>query len=322
MRLLLTGLAALFLVSACDAPLGLGLATTRELEKGAIATLTSAHSLEVTGSYLDSGDPWEVDVQVDRTGARHIVASSRGVHLEAILIGKDGYFRSQGLLAQRMNGDAASQSLARAAGNGWWKGLLTTAPNLSDFIEAGKVKATFINADLVSRRDHVADGGVDTAELSGSRADVYISEAAPHELVRLHMQPGTTVDGLTRADLRFSHYGTDFNIVAPSSVINFADLSTLPPNYTVLSVDTTGCTSPCRVEATVKNLGGKTGGKAPSTVTFEVTDLVSSTSSGTCTAIVAPDVGYNATTTVSCTIAGAGFGAAKVTATPTNPGHE
>jgi hypothetical protein len=322
MRLLLTGLAAVLLLSACEPPLGLGLPTTRELENGAIASLASARSLEVAGTYLDSGDPWEIDVQIGRTGARHVVASSRALHLEAILIGKDGYFRSQDLLAQQLNGDPASRSLAAAAGNGWWKGSLASAPTLPDFIEGDRVKATFVNAELVSRRDHVADAGVDTAVLSGSRADVYVEEAAAHELVRLHMRPGTTVDGVTRADLRFSHYGADFNIVAPPSVINFADLSTLPPNYTVLSVDTSGCGSPCRVLAVVRNLGGKTGAKAPSTVTFDMTDLVSGASSGGCSATITADVGYNATTTVSCTISGVDFGAAKVTATPTNPGHE
>jgi len=324
MRRLLTGLAMVLLVSACEPPLGVGLPTVRELESGAIARLASARSLEVAGSYLESGDAWDVDVQVVRAGAQHVLAVRGGVHVEAILIGKDGYFRSQELLAQQLNGDPASRSLAAAAGNGWWKGLVSSAPKLSDFTESDKVKATFINADLVSRRDHVAESGVDTAVLSGPRGDVYIREAAPHELVRLRMAPGATVDGITRADLRFSHYGADFNIVAPSSVINFADLSTLPPNYTVLSVDTAGCGSPCVVRAAVKNLGGMTGAQSPSTIRFDMADLVSGAITGSCVAPVVPDVGYNSTATVSCTIAGAtsvDFGAARVTATPINPGH-
>jgi hypothetical protein len=321
MRLLLIGIAAVLLLSACAPPLGLGLPTTRELENGAIASLASARSLEVAGSYLDAGNPWEIDLQIARTGARHVVAVSPDIHLEAILIDKDGYFRSQDLLTQQLNGDPASRSLATAAGNAWWKGLVGSAPTLPDFVNGDRARTTFINADLVSRRDNVADGGVQTAELSGPRVDVYISEAAPHQLVHLHMQPGTTVDGVTRADLRFSHYGADFNIVPPPSVINFADLSTLPPNYSVLSVDTSGCGSPCLLQAVVKNLGGKTGARAPSTVTFDMTDLASGASSGSCTATIAPDVGYTATTTVSCTVSGVDFGAAKVTATPTNPGH-
>src|SRR5260221_5453394 len=215
MRLLLTGLAALLVLSACEPPLGLGLATTRELENGALAGLGSARSVERAGSYLDSGDPWQVDVQVGQDGARHLVASSRGMDLEAILIGKDGYFRSQDLLARQLNGSPGSQSLARAAGNGWWKGPLASTPTFADFTQGDRVKATFINADLASRRDHVTDVGMDTAELSGPRADVYIEEAAPHELVRLRMQPGTTVDGITRADLRYRHYGADFKFVPP-----------------------------------------------------------------------------------------------------------
>ena len=324
MRELLTGFAMVLIVSACEPPLGLGLPTVRELESGGIARLASAKSLEVAGSYLELGDAWDVDVQVVRAGAKHVLAARSGVHVEAILIGKDGYFRSQELLAQQLNGDPASRSLATAAGNAWWKGLVSSAPSLSDFTDSDKVKATFINADLVSRRDHVPESGLDTAELSGPRADVYVNEAAPHELVRLRMAPGATVDGITRADLRFSHYGADFNIVAPPSVINFADLSTLPPNYTVLSVDASGCGSPCVVRAAVKNLGGKTGAKAPSTIRFDMTDLASGAVTSTCTATVVPDIDYNTTTTVSCTIsggAGVDFGAAKVVATPINPGH-
>jgi hypothetical protein len=45
---------------------------------------------------------------------------------------------------------------------------------------------------------------------------------------------------------------------------------------------------------------------------------------GSCQAQVKPDVGYNSTTTVGCTIAGASGGqvnAALVTAVADNPGH-
>jgi hypothetical protein len=44
---------------------------------------------------------------------------------------------------------------------------------------------------------------------------------------------------------------------------------------------------------------------------------------GTCEAPVTPDVGYNATTTVSCTmsLSGQPENAAVVTATADNPGH-
>jgi hypothetical protein len=142
----LVGIAVTILASACELPLGLGLPTTRELENGAIATLTSARSLEVAGSYQELSGRWDVDVQIARPAATHVVASKDGVPLEAILIGKDGYFRGQELLAEQLNGDAASRSLATAAGNGWWKGLLPSPPDLSDFTDAAKVKATFINA--------------------------------------------------------------------------------------------------------------------------------------------------------------------------------
>jgi hypothetical protein len=312
------------LFSACQLPLGLGLPTTRELESGALAVVASARSLEVAGSYEESSGRWDLDVKLARPAARHVVASRNGVRVEAITIGNDAYFRGQELLAQQLNGDEPSRSLANAAGNAWWKGLASNQLDFFPFTDGARLKAAFINTDLVMRLDHVAENGVDTARLSSPRADVYIGEAAPHELVRLQMRQGTSVDGFTQADLQFTHYGADFKITAPSDLINFADLSTLPPSYTVLSVDASGCASACLVQATVKNLGGRTGARAASTIRFDLTDLVSGGVIGSCTATVAPDVDYNATTTVSCTIAKAAsqdFGAAKVTATPTNPGH-
>ena len=324
MRRALAGLTFALLLPSCQLPLGLGLPTTRELMNGAAANL-SATSLEVAGSYVESGRRWDVELQITRPGAQHVVASMEGLRIEAIVIGKDAYFRGQELLAQHLNADVASISLAKAAGNAWWKGLSPTPrPDFADFTDAARVKAAFLNADLVTRRDHVLVDGVESAELSGSRADVYIREAAPHELLHLHMLSGTTVGGMVLADLKFNNYGKDFKIVAPSEVIDFADLSTLPPNYTVLSVDASGCGTPCVVKAALKNLGGGTGGKAPSTVTFEMTDLASGKVVGSCTTNVAPDVGYNATTTVSCTVAkpaAVDFGPSRVTASPTNPGH-
>jgi hypothetical protein len=92
----------------------------------------------------------------------------------------------------------------------------------------------------------------------------------------------------------------------------------------VVSVDTTGCGSPCAVSAVVKNLGGMSGAKAPSTVTFTMTDSASGRALGSCQAQIQPDVGYNATTSVGCTISnssGQPANAAIVTATADNPGR-
>jgi hypothetical protein len=126
------------------------------------------------------------------------------------------------------------------------------------------------------------------------------------------------------ADLRFASFNRDFSIAAPNDVIDFSNLSTLPPVYSVESVDTSGCGSPCVVSAVLKNLGGATGARAPSTITFTMTSTASGSLIGSCKAQVVPDVGYNATTTVSCTIgslSGEQANAAIVTAVADNPGH-
>jgi hypothetical protein len=71
-------------------------------------------------------------------------------------------------------------------------------------------------------------------------------------------------------------------------------------------------------------LGGMTGARARSTITFTMTDTASGQPVGRCQTPVAPDVGYNATVTVNCTIddvTAQHSNAATVTATPDNPGR-
>jgi len=59
-------------------------------------------------------------------------------------------------------------------------------------------------------------------------------------------------------------------------------------------------------------------------VTFNLTDAASRMVVGSCQVVVKPDVPYNVTTTVSCTIpvdSSQQSGAALVTVTPENPGR-
>jgi hypothetical protein len=137
------------------------------------------------------------------------------------------------------------------------------------------------------------------------------------------MKKGVSIDGIADADLTYSNFGKDFGTAAPSDVIDFSNLSTLPPIYTVVSVDTTRCGTTCIVSALLKNLGGLSGAIAPSTVTFVMTSTASGAVLGTCQTQVVPDVGFNATTTVGCTVAMSGqpSSAALVTATASNPGR-
>jgi len=72
----------------------------------------------------------------------------------------------------------------------------------------------------------------------------------------------------------------------------------------------------------LKNLGGLTRARAPSTITFTVTTTSSGQALGRCQVQVRPDVGFNGSTTAGCTIdlAGQPANAAVVTATADNPG--
>ena len=311
-------------LSACDLPFGLDLPTTRSLETGATGTLVAADSFEITGSYSDGSRQWSIDLQLSRPDSKHVAVTSADLKLEAIILGNTAYFRGQQFLSAHMGSDLISRSFAQAAGNGWWKYSAGHVPDLTDLTDGNLFKTTFLGPAVTKRTDHVSVDGIDAVELSSARGDVFVTAQAPYRVLRVRLKHGVVVDGIHNADLRFVNYNSDFRISAPSGVIDFSNLSTLPPIYTVLSVDTSRCASPCAVSALLKNLGGMTGARAPSTITFTMTDTASRQPVGRCQAQVVPDVGYNATTTVSCTIddvTAQHSNAATVTATPDNPGH-
>jgi hypothetical protein len=320
----LVGATFIAALSACDLPFGLDLPTTRSLESGATGTLLAADSFEITGSYSEGSNQWSIDLQLTRPGSEHVTVTASDVKLEAIILGNDAYFRGQQFLSAHMGSDIVSRSFVKAAGNGWWKGSAGRVPRLVDLTDGNAFKSTFLGQAVTQRTDHVSVDGIDAVELSGARGDVFITAQAPYRLLRLRLKRGAVVDGIHDADLRFINYNGDFRISTPADVIDFSNLTTLPPIYTVVSVDTSGCGSPCLVSALLKNLGGLLHAQAPSTVTFTMTDTASRQVLGSCQAQVVPDVKYNATTTVACSIGkvtAQQSSAATVTATPDNPGR-
>jgi hypothetical protein len=344
--LAVSGAAVLIVLSACDLPFGLGTPSTRALEGGAEAGLRGS-SFEMTGAYTGAGvslpvqvasgartsspaptpasdTTWTVDLQTSRPGGHHITVTGTNVKVEVVVIGDAAYFRGHQFLADHMGTDPISQELVKAAGNAWWKGSAGSVPQLQDLTEGATFRATFLGPAVTQRTDHMTVDGVDAVELSGPRADVFIAAQSPYNLLRVRMKQKVVIDGISDGDFKYGNFAKDFGIAAPSDVIDFSNLSTLPPIYTVLSVDTSGCLSPCVVSALLKNLGGMTAAVARSTVTFTMTDSVSMRVLGTCSAQVTSDVGYNATTTVSCTFANLDMqqaNAATVTATADNPGR-
>jgi len=320
----LVGAVVVAALSGCGVPFGLDLPTTRSLESGATGTLVAADSFEITGSYSEGTTRWSIDLQLSRTGSEHVTVTTSDVRLEAITLGNDAYFRGQQFLSAHMGSDPVSRSFVKAAGNGWWKGSAGQVPQLTDLTDGHAFRSAFLGQAVTQRTDHVSVGGIDAVELSGARGEVFITAQAPYRVLRVRLKHGVVVDGIRDADLRFVNYNSDFRITAPADVIDFSNLTTLPPIYTVVSVDSSGCGSPCVVSALLKNLGGLLHAQAPSTITFTMTDTASRQPVGRCQAQVVPDVGYNATTTVSCTIGDVSAqrsNAATVTATADNPGR-
>jgi len=309
-------------LAACDLPFGLGLPSTRALEAGARASL-AASRFEIAGTYTETGQTVSIDVQLQRPDREHIVVNGPDLKLEAIVLGDQAYFRGQAFLAAHMSNDPLSQNLVKAAGDAWWKGAAGLVPALPELTQPDAFQRTFLGPAVSQRDDHVNVDGVDAVDLSGARADVYISLAPPYPLLGVRFLGHTSIDGLQSATLAYGGYGKDFGITAPTDVIDFSNLSTLPPIYQVVSIDTSRCNNPCVVSALLKNLGGLSGAKAHATVTFTMTATATGALIGSCQAQVVSDVGYNSTTTVSCTISNlaGSANAAIVSATADNPGR-
>jgi len=316
--------AAVVALCACNLPFDLGLPATRAVENGAAESLTNATTFALKGTYAGHlGEHWVFGMTVARPGREQISVSGPSEQLGAIIIGSQAYFSGQAFLAKHMGTDPLSQSLVKAAGSAWWEGSTDLAPKLPDLIDGTAFRATFLGSNVTKRTDHLAFEGAPAIELSGPRADVFVHATPPYFVLGLVMRKGVVVDGLGQADLRYANFNSPLEITVPGDVIDFSNLTTLPPIYSVVSVDTSGCGSPCVVSAQLKNLGGQYGASAPSTITFTMKAAASGSVIGSCQALVTPDVGYNATTTVSCTISltSQPENAAVVTATADNPGH-
>ena len=320
----LIGVVVIAALSGCDLPVGLDLPTTRSLETGATGSLSAADSFEITGSYSEGSKQWSIDLQLSRPDSEDVTVTTPDLKLEAIILGNKTYFRGQQFLSAHMGSDLVSRSFVKAAGDGWWKGSAGQIPHLADLTDGNAFRSTFLGQAVTQRTDHVSVDGIDAVDLSGARGEVFITAQAPYRVLRVRLKHGVVVDGIRDADLRFVNYNHAFQISAPTNVIDFSNLTTLPPIYTVVSVDPSGCGSPCVVSALLKNLGGLVGARAPSTITFAMTDTASRQVLGSCQARVVPDVAYNATTTVRCSIDNVPAqtsNAASVTATPDNPGR-
>jgi len=325
MRLqILSAAGLLFALAACDPTLGLGLPSERVLEDGAAKTLSQAKSLGIKGSFSTSqGVSSTIDLQLVRPTTQHATITTGEEKLEAIVVGETAYFRGPKFLAGHMGTDPLSQNLVKAAGNSWWRGSPGNIPSMTEFTDGAAFRTSFLGSANTQRTDHQSVDGQAAVQLSGARADVFIATTPPYHLLRVHLKEGVLIDAMRGVDFHYSDFDRDFLITPPTDVIDFSNLSTLPPIYTVVSVDTSRCASPCAVSAQLKNLGGATGATGPSTVKFTLAAAISGSVLGSCQATVTPDVGYNGTTTVSCsiTVTSQPENAAVVTATANNPGR-
>src|SRR5258708_5152038 len=212
--------AALVALAACDLPFGLGLPTVRELNSGAGDSLDAARSFRISGSYAELSTAWTVDLELVRPKTEHVLLSSKDANLEAIITDHGPYFRGRQFLASNLGSDPYSQSLVQAAGDSWWTGLATLAPQLPDFTNGGGFRATFLGTAVTSRTDHVSVGGAPAVELTGPRADVFLDEAPPPPWLTLNIHPSPSYSHVSNANFTYTAFGCDFGVAPPCHALD------------------------------------------------------------------------------------------------------
>jgi hypothetical protein len=303
-RLAVAGL----LAPACASPLGgPGLPSTADLINGAAKDFSNASSLEISGSFNQSGYHYTIDMQVTPPSTARVTMSQNNLQLEAVQVGGKVYFRGRDFLAKTVATNPAGPRLAKAIGAGWFTSKDTNLLDMSNFTEASKVKANFFNTLSVKRKDNVGSDGVKTAELAGTDYTLYITETSPHRLVYLRAAKATTLSDVTDAELAFTNYNKDFGIRAPTAAFDLDDHGAWPPLYFRISMDASRCDYPCILSAVFQNEGGTAAAPGPSTITFTLTNKADGSSFGSCTVAIQPDVPNGAQVTKSCSITSAAF---------------
>jgi hypothetical protein len=300
---LLIAISAGLLAAGCGLPFGgASLPSTSQLINGAADGFVKATGLEVTGTFTEGTDNYTMDMQITPPNNAHIAMTQNSLQIEANQVNGKIYYRGQTFVASVLGTSTSGHQIAKAVGDRWFTSKDATPVDVSAFTDASKVKANFFNTLSVKRKDNVSSNGINTAELTADDYVLNITEASPYRLVFLSTVAGKTVQQLSNAKLAFSNYNKDFGIQAPTNVFDIDDKSTWPPEYFRTSINNSRCDDPCILSAVFQNDGGLTGGSAPSTVTFTLTNKADSSLIGSCKVTIKPDVANGKKVTESCSI--------------------
>ena len=179
-----------------------------------------------------------------------------------------------------------------------------------DMTKLTALPSYFLNLEVGDKRvDHVAAATESTAELESTWGNLYISELAPHRLVKMEAANGfVATDGFTNVTFELLEYGDPVDVQKPADVADLTNPATLPPEY---ELDGTPSVPPCsysscKMTGKVVNKGGAYAPLAPSTFTFTVYTSPAQRPIDHCTGKIATHP-HGATATISCTIASAAW---------------
>lgn len=304
-KLLLTSAMALVMV-ACGLPFGLGRPSTSQLENGAADNLAKAKSVEAKGAFTEGTTTYQFDTKFVAPATEDVQVTQGALSYEELQINGKVYFKGSDYLASQITDPTEARQLAKVVGDRWYTSKNAQPVDTSAITDANKVKANFLSTIADKRTDDVMVDGRQTAELTLSDFILNITEDSPYRLVRLRSANDKIVQGISKVDMKFTNYNSDFSLAPPANVFDFDDPTTWPPRYQVdavhqQEVSAGSCGDPCVLSADVENTGGLNGASAPSTVTFVLTASDQS-SLGSCKATIQPDRPHGQKFTVSCSI--------------------
>jgi hypothetical protein len=274
--------------------------TADQLVGDAAANLTAAPAVKVDASFTRGGTAYSMSWQADRSGDLIASVSFKGSKDGVISVGGKAWIDTDKAFWDNLG---RTDALAQKVLPGHWMvvapGGSVVAPDVPDPASLRGLLPTG-PSDLTTGPTRTTDGQR-TLKLSDGRADIYVTAGEPTRLVRLVFAPGyTDRTGISGLDAAFA-YPKSLRVAAPSDFYDPTNPNSLPGEYTVDQVNRGRCDGAgCVYALTVHNHYGMSGGQATATVRLTTQ---SGGSLGACSAPI-PQIGYNQTETVSCTVSG------------------
>jgi hypothetical protein len=233
------------------------LADTKTLVADSLGQLQEASTYHLVITWSEGQADYKADLRIKVPGDAVGTVTEDGSTVSVVQTGGKQYVQGKDFISEY--GGSTEGSML---GNRW----VVVTPNLLrtpvlDVAKLTSLPSYFLNIEISGKRvDHVPAATESTAEIETTWGNVYISELAPHRLVKLETKNDFVAQGgLANVEFELFAYGETVDIQAPTAFADITNPTTLPPQYQQSGQWRWGAciyAYECGFTGTVQNAGG------------------------------------------------------------------